>query len=197
MPPPSIQTSTLTYYTHTHTLITFWGGWWISGGGAGSREEQRTDLRITPMLGLFLSFFSAVPPPPRNSLSGRDGHQGGSQDLALWDQRPDPYLLYPDTVTGLGQENSSHDSTATSGDTNFLCCINSCYPAWDQPGWFLRGHKDRTHSDGHDPLLNTSVWLRSPHQRGSQKLSPRPAAQREKGKGFHGPLSPKFPPEGT
>lgn len=64
MPPPSIQTSTLTYYTHTHTLITFWGGWWISGGGAGSREEQRTDLRITPMLGLFLSFFSAAPPPP-------------------------------------------------------------------------------------------------------------------------------------
>lgn len=37
------------------------------------------------------------------SLLGRDGHQEGSQDLVLWDQRPDPHLLYLNTVTGLGQ----------------------------------------------------------------------------------------------
>lgn len=86
--------------THTHTPDHFFEGG--QDDGVGSREKQRIRLRIKPTLGFILSFLCSSSIPP-NSLLGRDGHQEGSQDLVLWDQRPDPYLLHLNTVIGLGQ----------------------------------------------------------------------------------------------
>lgn len=57
--------------------------------------KNKTYIRFLPQ-----SFFCSTLTP---NLLGRDGHQEGSQDLVLWNQRPDPYLLYLNTVIGLGQ----------------------------------------------------------------------------------------------
>lgn len=57
--------------------------------------KNKTYIRFFPQI-----FLCSTPPP--KSLMGWKGHQKGSQDLVLWDQRPDPYLLYLNTVIGLG-----------------------------------------------------------------------------------------------
>lgn len=86
--------------------------------------KNKTYIRFHPQ-----SFLcsSSTPPLPPNSLLGRDGHQEGSQDLVLWDQRPDPYLLYLNTVIGLGQREQLTLLNSHVRDTKFLCFQNSCY----------------------------------------------------------------------
>lgn len=50
----------------------------------------------------------------------RDGHQEGSQDLFLWDQKLDPYLLYLNTVIGREREDQLNAAQQSrQGTPNF------------------------------------------------------------------------------
>lgn len=119
-----------TTHTLTHTpLIT-------SGEGVDKVvvSEQRRAKNIVKsktyirfVLRCFLR--SPLPTPPQFFLC-RDGHQERSQDLFLWDQKLDPYLLYLNTV--IGRERGEQHNTAQQsrqGTPNF-CVFNSCHRTW-------------------------------------------------------------------
>lgn len=95
--------------------------------------KDKTYIRFHPK-----SFLCSSSTPP-NSLLGRDGHQEGSQDLVLWDQRPDPYLLYLNTVIGLGQR---EQLTVMSGTPNSFVSRTTVTQLRTSLGWFQRGHKE-------------------------------------------------------
>lgn len=113
VPSPSIQTRN----SHTtHTPDHFFEGEQASGVSAERSKKyvkNKTHIRFFPQ-----TFLSSTPPP--SSLKGKKGHRKGSQDLVLWDQRPDPYLLYLNTVIGLGQREQLTLCDSQIGDTKFL-----------------------------------------------------------------------------
>ena len=65
-------------------------------------------------------FSLQTPPPLHSPLLCRDGHQEGSQDLFLWDQKLDPYLLYLNTVIGREREDQLNAAQQSrQGTPNF------------------------------------------------------------------------------
>lgn len=69
---------------------------------------------------LLQCFLCRDPHPPHSSLLCRAGHQEGSQDLFLWDQKLDPYLLYLNTVIGREREDQLNAAQQSrQGTPNF------------------------------------------------------------------------------
>lgn len=98
--------------------------------------KNKTYIRFHPQ-----SFLCSSSTPP-NSLLGRDGRQEGSQDLVLWDQRPDPYLLYLNTVIGLGQREQLTPLSCHVKGHLIPVSRTAVTQLRTSLGWFQRGHKE-------------------------------------------------------